>query len=95
MVAKLSQNMSVRQFCTESLRSKKEFSNRRLLLMSNFSFLLRLSAMQVILVGLALVPIPALITLITIEITYSVSTISFYSKHQHLKSFFLVVPKIG
>lgn len=51
--------------------------------------------MQVIFVGFALIPIPGLAILLSIEIIYLVSTIGVYIKHRHLKSILLLIPKVA
>lgn len=62
--------------------------------MSNFSFLLKMSIMQLIFVGMAIIPIPALATLVSLELLYLASSLGVYLKHRHLKSVILLIPKV-
>jgi hypothetical protein len=62
--------------------------------MSNFSFLLKMSVMQLAFVGLACMVIPALSFLITIELLYTWLNIHLYLRDRHLKNCLLLIPKI-
>lgn len=62
--------------------------------MSNFSFLIKSSLMQVISVSLGSTPVPCLVTLILIELVYFLQNLGYYSKNRHLKSVFLILPKL-
>lgn len=62
--------------------------------MSNFAFLLRLSFMQVILIGLAMTPVPGICVLLILELAYMAIIIVPYLKHRHLKSLIILIPKV-
>ena len=94
MIDKLRKNMTIVEFCTGDLKENHQFSGNTALLMSNFSFLLKSSLMQVIFVSLGAVPIPCLGLLILTEGVYFLQNIVYYAKNRHLKSFFLMLPKI-
>ena len=63
--------------------------------MSNFSFLLKISLMQLVFVGMAMIPIPGLATLLSVEVLYFVSTVVVFARHRHLKSILLLIPKVS
>lgn len=81
MILKLRRNMTIVTFCTNDLKEKKQFEGKSTLLMSNFSFLIKSSLMQVILVSLCQVPVPALIMLIILEAGYAVVNLAYYLKN--------------
>lgn len=91
---KLQQNMTIVGFCTNDLQEKRQYSQAQPLLMSNFSFLLKLSVMQLFFVGMAMIPTPALISLLIVEIVYLISSLGIYLKHRHLKSIIILIPKV-
>lgn len=86
--------MTIVKFCTNDLNQKKTFSGQQYLLMSNFSFLLKMSAMQLVFVSMALSVLPALATLILLELLYLAICILPYFKHKHLKNCLILIPKI-
>ena len=86
--------MTIISFCTNDLQQKDHYSQAQALLMSNFSFLLKMSFMQTVFVGMAMVPIPGLATLLSVEIIYLASTVGPYLKHRHLKTVLLLIPKV-
>lgn len=45
MISKLRQNQAIINFCTNDLKQQEQFSQRAILLMSNFSFLIKISLM--------------------------------------------------
>lgn len=94
MLFKLKRNMTIVNFCTGDLKDKQHYSQNAFLLLSNFSFILKSSLMQIIIVAFCSFPIPALSILIGLESVYVVCNIIQYSKNQHLKSFLLLVPRI-
>jgi len=94
MLRKLRRNMTIVAFCTNDLKQNHQFSGRAALLLSNFSFLLKSSLMQIILVALCRFPPTALVSLMTLELVYIILHTSQYAKNQHLKSLFLLLPKI-
>jgi large-conductance mechanosensitive channel len=94
MLRKLRRNMTIVMFCTNDVKEKHQFSGRAALLLSNFSFLLKSSLMQIILVAVCRFPSTALVSLMTLEGVYIALNITQYAKNQHLKSFFLLLPKI-
>lgn len=63
--------------------------------MSNFSFLLKLSTMQLILVGFNKSPVVAFLFLIPLELVYLGINTVYFCKHKHLKSIILLIPKIA
>lgn len=63
--------------------------------MSNFSFLLKLSLMQLVFVGMAMIPMVGLVTLLLIEAIYLACTLGFYLRHRHLKSILLLIPRVA
>lgn len=67
--------MAIASFCTSELQEKQQYSKTQTVLMSNFSFLLKMSLMQVIFVGMAMLPIVGLGTLLSLEILYTVATV--------------------
>ena len=94
MLRKLRRNMAIVMFCTNDLKENHQFSGRAALLLSNFSFLLKSSLMQIILVALCRFPSTALVILMILEGVYIALHITQYARYQHLKSFFLLLPKI-
>ena len=63
--------------------------------MSNFSFLLKLSVMQLILVGFSKIPAVAFFFLIPLELAYLGVNLIYFCKHRHLKSLILLIPKVA
>ena len=94
-IKRLDQNLTVMHFSTNDLQQKKSYSGNRIILMSNFSFLLKLSVMQVILVGFNKSPVPAFFLLLSLELAYLGINVVYFFKHQHLKSIILLIPKIA
>lgn len=62
--------------------------------MSNFSFLLKLSLMQLVFVGMAMIPLPGLASLLSVEALYLFGTLVVYLKQRHLKSILILIPKV-
>ena len=86
--------MTIVNFCTNDIKQKNQYSEMPILLMSNFSFLLKASMMQVIVVGLCQFPSPALGLMIALESLYVGVDLIQYLKHQHLKSFAIFLLRI-
>lgn len=63
--------------------------------MSNFSFLLKLSLMQLVFAGMAMTPVAGLVTLILIEVLYLGSTLGLYLRRRHLRSVVLLIPRVA
>ena len=93
-IQKLRRNITIMQFCTNDLKQNQSFSQVSVLLMCNFSFLLKLSLMQVIFVAMAMNVIPGLAILILLEVLYLLMILVPYCKHIHLRSFLLLIPKV-
>lgn len=51
--------------------------------------------MQLVFVGMAMIPIPGLASLLLIESLYLASTLGVYLKHSHLKNLLLLIPKVS
>lgn len=94
MIVRLRSNLTIVSFCTNDLKEKSQFSGNAILLLSNFSFLLKSSLMQVILVSLSRFPVSALLSLMCLEIGYTLTNAVSYARNQHLKSFFLLFPRL-
>jgi hypothetical protein len=62
--------------------------------MSNFSFLIKSSLMQVIFVSLGSVPCACLAVLVVTEGVYFLHNVVYYAKNRHLRSVFLILPKV-
>jgi hypothetical protein len=56
MINKLLENQTIQKFCTSDLRKQDSFSKNTVVLISNYSFLLRLIGIHVLLVGLVHMP---------------------------------------
>lgn len=95
MINKLVENQTIQNFCTNDLRKKTEFSKNTMVLVSNYTFLLRLVAVHVLLVGLTQMPQFQLILLMSVEILYASSSIKKYAKKKHLRSLRFLLPKVG
>lgn len=94
-INKLRANQTIVDFCSGDLKEKSEFSGRSALLMSNFSFLVKMSIMQVLFVGLSAFPVSCLVGLILVELLYVVANVIPYVKSRHLKSVFMLIPKVS
>lgn len=94
MIFKLKKNPTIQEFCTNDLKEKAEYSRRTVLLMCNFSFLLKCSLMQVLLVAFVSQPAFGFGCLILTELVYSAINLAYYIKNRHLKNFVLLIPKV-
>jgi hypothetical protein len=94
MLKKLNMNETVQNFCTNDLKKKKIFSKNTVVLMSNFSFLLRISAIHFILVALPFMPGFQLSLLLMLEIGYLATNVTKYMQQKHIKSLVLLIPKV-
>lgn len=63
-------------------------------MMSNFSFLIKMSMMQVLFVGLSIFPASCLVGLLILELLYLGYNLGLQIKNKHLKNFFILVPKL-
>lgn len=95
MIKRLKINQTIAQFCINDLKQKRAFSENTFLLMFNFSFLVKLSMMHMILVSIPLMPKVGLFLLCGIEGGYVIMTLYQYIKSNHLKSFLLLIPKLA
>lgn len=93
-INKLRRNQTIIDFCCSDIKEKKNFSGKSSILMSNFSFLIKMSLMQVFFVGLSSFPVICLIGLLILEVVYMGSNLFCYIKYCHLKSFLMIIPKI-
>lgn len=94
-IERLNRNMTIVNFSTEDLKQKKSFSGHRLILMSNFSFVLKICIMQLIIISLIKSPIPALFMMLVLELVYLGFNVAYFCKYRHLKSFLLLIPRIA
>ena len=90
----LLQNQAITNFCSGDLKEKKELSGKTPLLMSNFSFLIKMSMMQVLFVGLSSFPASCLVGLLILELLYLGYNLGLQIKYKHLRNFFILVPKL-
>lgn len=96
MIAKLQVDETIELFCTNELKKTPSFSQNLLVLTSNLSFLLKLIALHVVLVGLPHSPILQLIILLTVELSYFTLSVLKYVQEKHLRSFFrFLLPKVS
>lgn len=91
---KLRRNQIIVRFCTNDLQEKRQFSGKTILLMSNFSFLLKSTLMQIIIMAQCRFPITGILSLMILEGGYTILNLVHYSKNKHLKSFLLLLPKL-
>lgn len=94
-IKRLNKNMTVVNFSTNDLIQKESYSGNRLILISNFSFLLKISVMQLVIIGLTASPMPALIIMLVLELVYLGFNVIYFCKHRHLKSIILLIPRIA
>lgn len=85
--------MVIVKFCTNDLEQKNGYSIVQIMLMSNFALLFKLSLMQLVFVGMAMIPIAGLVTLLGLELVYMGVTIVLFLKHRRLSNLILAIPK--
>ena len=57
MIQKLLNNPTIQLFCTNDLRKDQKFSRRTFVLVSNFTFLMRIAAIHIVLVAIPFAPV--------------------------------------
>ena len=57
MIEKMMANPTVQLFCTNDLRKERTFTKKKIILISNYTFILRLAIMHIIIVGMPYLPI--------------------------------------
>lgn len=94
MIVKLEENQTVQQFCTSDLKKNKQFNRNTIILVSNYTFLLRLLGIHLILVGLVHGSEIQVMFLIVLELTYFGISLSKYLSKKHLRSIRFLIPKV-
>lgn len=70
MISKLWKNETIQKFCTNDLKEDKSFSGNTVLLMSNFSFLIKITILHLIFVCLPFTPRLGLLLMLAVETGY-------------------------
>lgn len=94
-IRRLEQNMTITKFCTSVLVEKKQFSKMQFLLMANFSFLLKMSAMSLLFVSTATIPIVGLASLVLLEFLYLVALLISHYRYRHLRSMIVLLTRVS
>lgn len=94
MIAKLWRNQVIQKFCTNDLKEDKSFSQNTILLMSNFSFLIKLSIVHLIFICLPFTPRFGMILMLVVEISYLFQNVRQYIRKRHLKSLIMLIPRV-
>lgn len=94
MIAKLWQNETIQKFCTNDLKEDKRFSQNTVLLMSNFSFLIKLTLIHLVFVCLPFTPRFGLIVMLVVEVAYLIENLRQYIRKRHLKSLVFLLPRV-
>lgn len=76
------------------MKKKDSFSKNTIVLLANYSFLLRISLIHFILVSLPFMPSFQLSLLILLELFYMGTNVTKYIKEKHIKSLVLLIPKV-
>lgn len=94
MIQMLRKNTTIKAFCTNDLVPNQEYRKKWPLLMSNFSFLLKLSISQVIVVSTATWPVVGCCMAMLLELLYITVNFFSYLNHKHIRSVFLLIPRL-
>jgi len=94
MIEKLLRNPTIQKFCTNDLRKKSQFSKNTFVMVSNYTFLLRICFIHIVLVALPYLPGFQLSILIILEISYLSSSVFKYKRDKHLKSIRYLIVKV-
>jgi uncharacterized membrane protein YiaA len=94
MVQKLDQNPTIQLFATNHLKKDKKFTNDTMILVCNYSFLIRIIVIHLLLLGLPFKPTFQLTLLIILEITYFISSSGQHLSKKHIRALILIIPRI-
>ena len=94
MIKKLAINPTVQLFCTNDLKKDQSFTKKTFILVSNYTFLLRVSAVHIIIIALPYMPVFQLSLLIVLELGYLAVSLVKYIQKKHLRSLRLLIPKV-
>ena len=95
MINKLLENLTIQRFCTNDLKKDISFSKKTMILVSNYTFLLRLLCIHLLLVGFVQMPGIQLFLLISVESYYLAVSVTKYLRKKHLRSLRFLIPKVG
>ena len=94
MLKKLNTNQRIQNFCRYDLRREESFNKVTFIMISNFTFLLRVLCINLIIVALWNLPVLQLAALLIVERFYLSNILQKYRKKKHLKSLWYLYPKI-
>lgn len=88
------ENQTIQKFCTNELRKDQNFSQKTFVLITNYSLLIKLLIMEIILVGLVHNSQVQLSLLLLLESIYLIYSITKYIQAKHLRSIRFLIPKV-
>lgn len=95
MIKKLYENETIQRFCTSDLKPNTMFNKNLTILILNYTFLLRILLLHVIIVGLTQFAGIQIVLMVMIELFYIIFTLVKYFSKRHLRSIRFLIPRVG